>query len=108
MQRTRPARCSTCRCLVTACRVIARPDVNSEMDRGPRSESRATNARRVGSPKAAKTGAGPWRLRLAGGMDRIRDVLFDSFYLHAPALLVSGEGFYTPVQWNFVETGFGQ
>src|SRR5580765_8492092 len=106
--RTRPACASTCRCLVTACRVISVPEVSCAIDRAEPAHRTATSRRRVSSPSAAKIGAAPRsdELRsdeLFSGADlagagfeggsfaavlRLGDMLLDVLHLDGPAAAV--------------------
>ena len=62
--RTRPALASACRCLVIAWRVTLAPSLSLAIDKGPSTQSRATTVSRVGSPRAANTGAASANLDL--------------------------------------------
>src|SRR3982751_4531100 len=90
VQRTKPARASTSRCFVMAWRVRRECCVSSEMEHGCPADSRARSARRVASPRAAKSKCG-------GGTGRrlllVRDIVFDVLDLLRPAAVVHAEGF---------------
>src|SRR5579871_1881796 len=72
--RTRPARSSARRCLVTACRDTLDPSVSRTIDCGPPSQSRTTICRRVASPSAANSGAAS-ASRIAAALRRRLDAL---------------------------------
>src|ERR1700734_3581545 len=85
---TSPARCRTRRCLVTAWRVRRVPEVSSEMDAGRPAPRRATRARRVLSPSAAKSTAwGVCRLRVRLWL--LRNITLDVQHLLCPAAAVA-------------------
>src|SRR5262245_15148098 len=100
---TRPARSSTWRCLVTACRVMAASADSLAIERGRPSLSLISSDRRVGSPRAAKTSAGrPWP-----GSSSAFDIGLDVLNLLGPAAVVHAQGVGLAVRGQGVETGFG-
>src|SRR5579872_7378641 len=101
--RTTPASASTCKCRVTAWRVISDPSVSLAMDRGPCWLSRATSRRRVGSPSAPNRGADAVRAR-AGALRSMRQVLLDEPALMGPPALVGGKRLRAPGERYGVET----
>src|SRR5262245_46395538 len=104
--RTRPAFASTCRCFVTAWRVMSVPEVSCAMDFAPLLHRNATSRSRVSSPSAANTGAALRNPALRScGLTR-SDMLFDVFHLLLPAAAVHPEGVEAPVRRDVVEAGF--
>src|SRR5262245_49015707 len=101
--RISPACSITRKCFVIPCRVTFAPEASSVIDCGPSTQSLLTNLILVSSPSAAKMSAGP------DGLDRISlfQILLDQFGLLLPSALVGFEGLGAAMQWNFVETGFG-
>src|SRR5579864_9215368 len=95
----------TRRCLVIACRVTAKPTASVVMDIGPESHSRETSRKRVGSPRAANTGAEPFGTAAALELLRMNNVLFEQLHHHAPTLLVSRECFGPAGQRDVIEAG---
>ena len=72
---TTPALSSTCRCLVTACRVSADPSASRAIESGMPSLSLRINESRVVSPSAANTADGS--MRGARDLCRVAKVLRD-------------------------------
>src|ERR1700730_7116001 len=108
--RTSPASASTCKCLVTACRVICVPDVSCAIDIAPPAHSTAMRRNRVSSPSAANTGAA---FRSAGvfteatlppGLGRC-DMLLDVFQLHLPPFAIHPEHLQTTRDGYVVDAG---
>src|SRR6266545_3872780 len=91
----RSAAASTCRCLVTACRLTLEPRASRAIDDGPRALSRPTSARRVGSPSAAKTDAA------SSGV--AANIARDALHLLGPATLVTAIGLQPPRERDAVE-----
>src|SRR5688572_22247647 len=103
--RTRPAFASTCRCLVTAWRVMSVPEVSCAIDFAPLLHRNATSRSRVSSPSAAKTGAALRNPALrSGGLTR--NMFLDVFHLSVPTLAVLAERLHAPVRRHLVEAGF--
>src|ERR1700731_4204765 len=98
--RTSPASASTCKCLVTACRVICVPDVSCAIDIAPPAHNTAMRRNRVSSPSAANTGAA---FRSAGVFDEAAfapalgrfDMLLDVFHLYLPPFAIHPENLQT-------------
>src|SRR5215212_2061415 len=97
---TRPTSASTCRCFVTAWRVIVVPDVSCAIDTAPPEHRAAMRRSLVSSPSAAKIGAqfrsdeffsGDSIERALWGGDMLRNV----FHLLVPAPAVHAERFQT-------------
>src|SRR5208337_4871202 len=105
--RTMRARCSTRRCLVTACRVSREPAVRWAMDADCPELSRATSASRVLSPNAAKSTACAGRLDGAR-LGFFRDISLDILHLLCPAAVVSAQGVGAPFGRNSFETRLGE
>src|SRR6476660_5516490 len=102
-----PARSSTPKCLVIACRVSFDSSESCVMEQGSPPQSFATSASRVLSPSAPNTLArafGLARMRLRC----LRDMGLDVFHLFCPATVVPAERFRTPLGWHIVKTRFGQ
>src|SRR5262245_22854372 len=77
------------------------------MEEGWPSESFATKANRVSSPKAAKTGA--CALPLTARLLRcFCNISLDVLHLFSPTALVSAEGFKAKVPGDIVETRLGE
>src|SRR5687768_13958183 len=104
--RTRPAFASTCRCFVTAWRVMSVPDVSCAIDFAPLLHRKATNRSRVSSPSAANTGAGLRNPALRSGALTRSDMFLDVLHLFVPAAAVHAEHFEAPRRRNLVEAGF--
>src|SRR5262245_19996569 len=95
-----PAPSSTRRCLLIACRVRCEPCANCEIERGDPATSVATRARRVASPRAAKTAARP-------SSSAALDMGCDVRHLLAPAPLIHAVGLKAAVLGNGIEARFG-
>src|SRR5215471_11833400 len=111
MSRTRPASASTCRCFVTAWRVISVPDVSCAIDNAPLAHRTATRRRRVSSPSAAKMGAefrsGAFFSVVFFERALLRDDMFlDVFHLFVPTSAVHPKRFQTTRRRDTVEAGF--
>src|SRR5579885_1225087 len=94
-----PTFSSTRRCLVMAWRVRRDPRERAAMEQGSPALSRATSARRVASPSAAKTGA--WDVLCLRG-----DMALDMVHLLRPAALVHAKGLGAARGGDLVEAGF--
>src|SRR5689334_10521739 len=105
--RTRPALASTCRCFVTAWRVMSVPEVSCTIDFAPLLHRNATSRSRVSSPSAANTGAALRNPALrSGGLTRSDDMVFDVRHLLFPTAAVHAEGVEPAMRRNPVEAGF--
>jgi hypothetical protein len=103
---TIPALSNTRRCLVIACRVSLEPCVSREIEYGRRSQSLATNDKRVASPKAANTSACVGRFA-AKLLWLLRDIVLDVLHLFSPAAIVSAECFKPAIIGKLIEAGLG-
>src|SRR5579863_4739189 len=102
-----PARSRTPRCLVMAWRVSFESSASCEMELASPEQSRATSARRVLSPSAAKTRARAFGLAVM----RLRilcDMAVDVPHLFCPAAIVPAECLGTPVGGDAVKAGLGE
>src|SRR5207244_1496762 len=103
-----PASASTCRCFVTAWRVMGPPAVSRAMESGPSELRRVTRRSRVSSPRAAKIGAAAARRLVPGAASgRSADIALDGLHLLGPALLVPPICIGAPRRRNGVEAGLG-
>src|SRR6185503_6412018 len=102
LPRTRPARDSTSRCFLMACRETSASAARRAMDSGPREDSRTTSRSRVSSPSAANSGAASRtcdaRTALAA------DIGFDVLELLGPTLVVAAVGLGSALRGQGVET----
>jgi hypothetical protein len=101
---TIPACSSTRKCLVIACRVSFVSSVSCEMEHRRPLQSLTIKDNRVGSPSAAKTGAGAWRL-FASALRAERDIAFNVLHLLRPAALIHAECLGTSFSGNVLESG---
>src|SRR6185312_10752639 len=106
---TRPASASTCKCLVTAWRVMVVPAVSCAIDSAPPAHSATTSRSRVASPSAANTGA------LADNAAALRrersvrgDIFLDVAHLHGPATGVGAQCGVAARGRQPVEAGLGE
>src|SRR5688572_9419867 len=104
--RTRPAFASTCRCFVTAWRVMSVPEVSCAIDFAPLLHRKATSRSRVSSPSAANTGAALRNPALRSGALTRSDMFLDVFHLCIPTLAVLAKRTEAAVRRYGVEAGF--
>ncbi len=111
MSRTKPASASTCRCFVTAWRVISVPDVSCLIDTALPVHRTPIRRRRVSSPSAAKIGAefasdGVSDAAFFEGALWRGDMFFNVLHLFVPAAAVHAECFRATRRRDIVKSGF--
>src|ERR1700728_1438007 len=103
---TRPARCSTRRCLVIACRVSREPTVNCEIAAGSPAQAFATSASLVSSASAANSTACAGR-RACARLRLLRDIVLDVLHLLCPAAVVTAHRITAPFGGDLFESRLG-
>src|SRR4029453_10550843 len=100
---SKPALCITRRCLVMACRVIGKPAVSFEIERGPPPDRRETRRKRVSSPNAAKTAADSPRSGFVLALRSLGKVRLNQLHHDGPAFVVRRERLGPAFKRNTVE-----